>query len=258
MNQQYYTNGELDINKGYFTDFVRIHFNTDVTMFGVVQEDFNSDHFWNAARVDGQWYYVDPCYTDVFTEVMMRDRVETDGSMNHLYFLFSHPSCEELYEDNYKEIKTMYAALRAGESASTSAVNPEGWKNAIEKVVAAGEDALVMAFSSLVGSVSSGRALGSESRSLTVISNCSASMARVSRIEMIFFIVVASFLRSIYLIRTAFGTFESYRRHIPNKYRESKMIVNCILARKPVQQPLYTHFTKSLHSFAGFYKRKDL
>ncbi|MBQ2383487.1 MAG: hypothetical protein II290_05550, partial [Oscillospiraceae bacterium] len=110
--QLYYDeNGDLDLDAGYVVDLVRITFDATVTMFGETEDNFNSDHFWNAVKVDGKWYYVDPCYTDVFTEVMMRDRVETDGSMNHLYFLFSHPSCEELYEDNYKEIKTMYAEL---------------------------------------------------------------------------------------------------------------------------------------------------
>jgi len=45
-------------------------------------------------------------------------------------------------------IKDLYQGMRAGESASTSAVNPDGWANAIEPVLAAGEDALVLAFSS--------------------------------------------------------------------------------------------------------------
>ena len=47
-----------------------------------------------------------------------------------------------------RQIKTMYDALRAGESASTSAVNPEGWKTVMEPVLADGKDALVIAFSS--------------------------------------------------------------------------------------------------------------
>jgi len=45
-------------------------------------------------------------------------------------------------------IKELYAGLRAGEVSSTSAANPEGWKAVIEPVLAAGQDALVMAFSS--------------------------------------------------------------------------------------------------------------
>ena len=46
------------------------------------------------------------------------------------------------------EIKEMYDALRSGEVAKTAAVNPETWAAAIEPCLAAGEDALVLAFSS--------------------------------------------------------------------------------------------------------------
>ena len=46
------------------------------------------------------------------------------------------------------EIKEVYDGLRAGESASTSAVNPEGWTSVIEPVVKEGKDALVLTFSS--------------------------------------------------------------------------------------------------------------
>ena len=45
-------------------------------------------------------------------------------------------------------IKEVYDGLRAGEPASTSAVNPEGWRSVIEPVLSAGEDALVLTFSS--------------------------------------------------------------------------------------------------------------
>ena len=103
-----YNGDQIDIDQNYIVDAVRVTFDAEVTMFGQTEDNFNSDHFWNAVKVDGQWYYIDPCYTDVFTEVMMRDRVETDGQMNHLYFLFSHDSCVELYEGNYDEIKTLY------------------------------------------------------------------------------------------------------------------------------------------------------
>ncbi len=47
-----------------------------------------------------------------------------------------------------KFMKKMYAGIRDGETASTSAVNPQGWAGIIEPVLAAGEDALVLAFSS--------------------------------------------------------------------------------------------------------------
>ena len=45
-------------------------------------------------------------------------------------------------------IKRLYESMRQGETASTSAVNPDSWSNVIEPVLAAGEDALVLVFSS--------------------------------------------------------------------------------------------------------------
>ncbi len=45
-------------------------------------------------------------------------------------------------------LKDLYKGLRAGESASTSAVNPDGWAKTMEPVLQAGEDVLVLAFSS--------------------------------------------------------------------------------------------------------------
>ena len=52
--------------------------------------------------------------------------------------------------NSYSEqwLKDLFDGLRNGESATTSAVNPEGWATAIEPVLAEGKDALVMAFSS--------------------------------------------------------------------------------------------------------------
>ena len=54
---------------------------------------------------------------------------------------------------NYNEyseqwLKELFEGLRHGESASTSAINPEGWANAIEPVLQQGKDALVLSFSS--------------------------------------------------------------------------------------------------------------
>ena len=51
-----------------------------------------------------------------------------------------------LYSEQW--LKDMYNGMRAGEVATTSAVNPQGWEEAIEPVLAAGQDALVLAFSS--------------------------------------------------------------------------------------------------------------
>ena len=45
-------------------------------------------------------------------------------------------------------LKTIFNGLRNGETASTSAANPENWAAAIEPVLKQGEDVLVLAFSS--------------------------------------------------------------------------------------------------------------
>ena len=51
-----------------------------------------------------------------------------------------------LYSEQW--LKDMYDGMRAGAVATTSAVNPQGWEEVIEPVLAAGQDALVIAFSS--------------------------------------------------------------------------------------------------------------
>ena len=43
-------------------------------------------------------------------------------------------------------LKDLYNGMRQGESGSTSAVNPDGWANAMEPVLAAGELNLVCTF----------------------------------------------------------------------------------------------------------------
>ena len=45
-------------------------------------------------------------------------------------------------------VKAFYDEMRQGTLATTSAVNPQGWETVLEPVLAAGQDALVMAFSS--------------------------------------------------------------------------------------------------------------
>ena len=55
----------------------------------------------------------------------------------------------ETYPDrNDDSLRDMYAGLRAGEAASTAAANPPQWEEALEPVLASGEDALILAFSS--------------------------------------------------------------------------------------------------------------
>ena len=51
-----------------------------------------------------------------------------------------------LYSERW--LKKMYAGMREGEMATTSAANPQGWEAVIEPVLADGQDALVLTFSS--------------------------------------------------------------------------------------------------------------
>lgn len=55
----------------------------------------------------------------------------------------------ETYPDrNDDSLRDMYAGLRAGETATTSAANPEQWQEIMEPLLEKGEDILVLAFSS--------------------------------------------------------------------------------------------------------------
>ena len=55
---------------------------------------------------------------------------------------------KEVSRYSEKWLQKMYAGMRAGEVATTSAVNPQGWGEVIEPVLAGGQDALVLTFSS--------------------------------------------------------------------------------------------------------------
>ncbi len=71
---------------------------------------------------------------------------ELDVTITPLQLLFRGENLPDSVEDS--KIKEIYQGLRAGEPAKTSAVNPEGWASVIEPVLAAGQDALVLTFSS--------------------------------------------------------------------------------------------------------------
>ena len=82
-------------------------------------------------------------------------------------------------------IKTMYAGMRAGETASTAAVNPEGWKAVIEPVLAQGQDALVLAFSSGLSTTYQSAAIAAQEleesypeRKVNVVDTLCASMGQ--------------------------------------------------------------------------------
>ena len=89
--------------------------------------------------------------------------------------------------DSYSEswLKDFYNGLRDGEVAQTAAVNPEGWKSVIEPVVAGGEDALVLAFSSGLSTTYQSAVIAADElmeqypeRSIRVVDSLCASMGQ--------------------------------------------------------------------------------
>lgn len=89
--------------------------------------------------------------------------------------------------NNYTEswLQDFYNGLRDGEVAQTAAVNPEGWKSVIEPVVAGGEDALVLAFSSGLSTTYQSAVIAADElmeqypqRSIRVVDSLCASMGQ--------------------------------------------------------------------------------
>ena len=70
---------------------------------------------------------------------------ELNLTMVPLTVLFKGQVYENFTDDS---LKTVYDGLRAGESATTSAVNPETWSAYMEPILRDGEDILVLTFSS--------------------------------------------------------------------------------------------------------------
>ena len=70
---------------------------------------------------------------------------ELDVAITPLHVLFRGQNLPDSVDEGLKEI---YDGLRNGESTTTSAVNPEGWTSVIEPVLQAGQDVLVLGFSS--------------------------------------------------------------------------------------------------------------
>lgn len=92
----------------------------------------------------------------------------------------------EVYDSFTKEwLKSLYDGLRAGEPATTSAVNPETWMGYIEPVLKEGKDALVLAFSSGLSGTYQNAAIAAEElgekypqRNIRVVDTLCASMGQ--------------------------------------------------------------------------------
>ena len=83
--------------------------------------------------------------TDSGCDLPLEMRQQLDVTMTSLTLQFRGQELEDSVGD---DIRDLYTALRAGEVASTSAVNPDAWQRAMEPALAAGQDVLVLAFSS--------------------------------------------------------------------------------------------------------------
>ena len=91
-------------------DFVQAKFYADTAETSVAGEGFgggafNNVHYMNAVRLpnadnkaNGEWFYTDVCYDDIYVECMAQYRGEVQGSIYHTYFLMSPQSIAKLYE----------------------------------------------------------------------------------------------------------------------------------------------------------------
>ena len=83
--------------------------------------------------------------TDSCCDLSVDKLKELDVTAVSLSLMFRGAERADAVTDDIKEV---YDAMRAGETATTSAANPDNWANVIEPVLAEGKDALVIAFSS--------------------------------------------------------------------------------------------------------------
>ena len=86
---------------------------------------------------------------------------------------------------NDDSLKDMYDGLRAGEAAKTSAVNPTRWSETMEPVLSAGQDVLVLAFSSGLSTTYQSAVIAAEElgekypdRTIRVVDTLCASMGQ--------------------------------------------------------------------------------
>lgn len=91
-------------------DFIQAKFYADTAKTSVAGEGFgggafNNVHYMNAVRLpnadnkaNGEWFYTDACYDDIYVECMAQYRGEVQGSIYHTYFLMSPQSIAKLYE----------------------------------------------------------------------------------------------------------------------------------------------------------------
>ncbi|MDD6200453.1 MAG: DegV family protein, partial [Firmicutes bacterium] len=99
--------------------------------------------------------------------------------------LFLNFRGETLPDSVDEGIHTLYDGLRSGEVATTSAVNPDRWSSAMEPMLAAGQNVLVIAFSSGLSTTYQSAVIAAEelkekypNRSIRVVDSRSASLGQ--------------------------------------------------------------------------------
>ena len=99
--------------------------------------------------------------------------------------LFLNFRGETLPDSVDEGIHTLYDGLRSGEVATTSAVNPDRWSSAMEPMLAAGQNVLVIAFSSGLSTTYQSAVIAAEElkekypdRSIRVVDSRSASLGQ--------------------------------------------------------------------------------
>ena len=83
------------------------------------------------------------------------------------------------------QVKELYDAMRGGEVATTSAVNPDGWAKVMEPTLASGKDALVLAFSSGLSTTYQSAVIAANElaesypdRKIIVVDTCAAALGQ--------------------------------------------------------------------------------
>jgi len=85
-------------------------------------------------------------FTDSASDLPQELLKALDVTAVPLHLLFRGENMPDTVED--RAIQKFYAGMRDGEVSKTSAVNPDAWRGILEPVLAAGQDALVLGFSS--------------------------------------------------------------------------------------------------------------
>ena len=67
------------------------------------------NHYINAVKIDGKWYYVDPSFADIKVEENQRVRAETEGNLGHMFFLFTQKDFEKWSGFSGSDLDTAYA-----------------------------------------------------------------------------------------------------------------------------------------------------